>query len=87
MPGARTSQGPIEYRLTGSGPVVMVLKGGHSSRSTRLGRSSFHRFQDEIPVSKLSADQPNVKQYTSTPASRNSISNRRSAIGPAWRMS
>ena len=26
--------------------------------------------------------QPNVKQYTSTPASRNSISNRRFEIGP-----
>jgi pimeloyl-ACP methyl ester carboxylesterase len=37
MPEARTPNGPIEYRLTGSGHVVMVLKGGHSSRSTRLG--------------------------------------------------
>ena len=37
MPEVRTSRGSIEYRLEGSGPVVMVLKGGHSSRSTRLG--------------------------------------------------
>ena len=34
-----------------------------------------------------SPSQPNVKQYASTPASRNSISNRRSAIGPGWRIS
>jgi pimeloyl-ACP methyl ester carboxylesterase len=34
---ARTAHGPIEYRLTGSGPVVVVLRGGHSSRSTHLG--------------------------------------------------
>jgi hypothetical protein len=32
-------------------------------------------------------DQPNVKQYASTPASWNSTSKRRSAIGPGWRIS
>src|SRR3989304_5322579 len=37
MPEERPSQGSIEYRLVGTGPVVMVLKGGHSSRLTRLG--------------------------------------------------
>jgi hypothetical protein len=31
--------------------------------------------------------QPKVKQYTSTPASRNSISNKRSWIRPGWRIS
>ena len=31
--------------------------------------------------------QPNVKQYASTPASRNSISTVRSAIAPGWRIS
>jgi pimeloyl-ACP methyl ester carboxylesterase len=33
---ANTSYGPIEYRLEGSGPVVMVLNGGHCGRDTRL---------------------------------------------------
>jgi pimeloyl-ACP methyl ester carboxylesterase len=33
----RVGHGPIEYRLAGSGPVVLVLKGGHSSRETQLG--------------------------------------------------
>jgi pimeloyl-ACP methyl ester carboxylesterase len=27
----------MEYRLSGQGPVVVVLKGGHCSRATRLG--------------------------------------------------
>jgi pimeloyl-ACP methyl ester carboxylesterase len=33
---ANTPKGPIEYRLEGSGPVVLVLNGGHCSRDTRL---------------------------------------------------
>lgn len=33
---ARTSKGPFEYRLEGSGPTIMVLNGGHCSRDTRL---------------------------------------------------
>lgn len=32
----QTSRGPVEYRLEGRGPVVMVLNGGHCSRDTRL---------------------------------------------------
>jgi pimeloyl-ACP methyl ester carboxylesterase len=32
----QTSKGPIEYRLEGSGPTVLVLNGGHCSRDTRL---------------------------------------------------
>jgi len=31
-----TINGPIEYRLAGNGPVVLVLYGGHCSRDTRL---------------------------------------------------
>src|SRR6266498_3743741 len=43
---ARTGRGPIEYRRTGRGPAVLVLKGGHSSRDTRLGheRLAVHGF-------------------------------------------
>lgn len=33
---AQTVRGPIEYRLEGSGPTIMVLNGGHCSRATRL---------------------------------------------------
>src|SRR5215216_3450430 len=33
---AHTPNGPIEYRLEGAGPIVMVLNGGHCSRDTRL---------------------------------------------------
>lgn len=33
---AQTKYGPIEYRLEGQGPTVMVLQGGHCSRETRL---------------------------------------------------
>lgn len=33
---AQTAYGPIEYRREGSGPVVLVLNGGHCSRHTRL---------------------------------------------------
>jgi pimeloyl-ACP methyl ester carboxylesterase len=40
MPQSRiapTSRGRIEYRISGTGPVVLILKGGHSSPTTRLG--------------------------------------------------
>jgi len=42
----QASQGSIEYRPIGTGQVVMVLVGGHSSRSTRLGheRLAAHNF-------------------------------------------
>lgn len=33
---AKTAKGPIEYRLEGNGPVILVLNGGHCSRETRL---------------------------------------------------
>ncbi|MCA1554753.1 MAG: alpha/beta hydrolase, partial [Chloroflexi bacterium] len=33
---ARTPKGPIEYRMEGSGPALVVLNGGHCSRNTRL---------------------------------------------------
>ena len=38
-------------------------------------------------LSRKGGLQPKVKQYASTPASRNSISKVRSPIGPGWRMS
>ncbi len=33
---AQTLAGPIEYRVEGRGPTVMVLQGGHCSRESRL---------------------------------------------------
>ncbi len=38
-----TRKGPIEYRLEGSGPIVMVLNGGHCSRDTRLSHERLVR--------------------------------------------
>jgi pimeloyl-ACP methyl ester carboxylesterase len=59
---ALTQRGPIEYHRAGSGPPVLVLKGGHSTRDTRLGheRLAEHGFTvievsrpgyDDTPVS------------------------------------
>jgi pimeloyl-ACP methyl ester carboxylesterase len=41
---AHTAKGPIEYRLEGSGPTVMVLNGGHCSRETRLTHERLQGF-------------------------------------------
>ena len=38
---AKTKKGPMEYRLEGSGPTVMVLNGGHCSRESRLSHEQF----------------------------------------------
>jgi pimeloyl-ACP methyl ester carboxylesterase len=62
MPVADTSQGPIEYRLTGCGPVVMVLKGGHSSRSTRLGH-------ERLAEHNFTVIEPSRPGYDGTPRS------------------
>ena len=62
MPIARTSRGPIEYHLSGAGPVVMVLKGGHSSRDTKLGHE---RLVDE----GFAVLEPSHPGYDSTPQS------------------
>ena len=35
---AKTAKGPMEYRLEGRGPAVVVLNGGHCSRATRLSQ-------------------------------------------------
>jgi pimeloyl-ACP methyl ester carboxylesterase len=59
---AQTRHGPIEYWLTGSGPVVMVLRGGHSSRDTHLG----HELLAEHGFTVLEPSRPG---YDRTPAS------------------
>lgn len=48
---AKTPKGPIEYRIEGSGPVVVVLNGGHCSRESRLSheRLAAHGFSVLTP--------------------------------------
>jgi pimeloyl-ACP methyl ester carboxylesterase len=58
---AQTAKGPIEYRLEGSGPTVMVLNGGHCSRETRLS----HEKLTEHGFSVLTPSRPG---YDSTPS-------------------
>jgi pimeloyl-ACP methyl ester carboxylesterase len=38
---ARTLKGPIEYRVVGQGPVVLVLNGGHTNCNSPLGHERF----------------------------------------------
>ena len=57
---AKTAKGPIEYRLEGSGPTVMVLNGGHCSRESRLS----HERLTEHGFSVLTPSRPG---YDSTP--------------------
>lgn len=58
---AQTVRGPIECRLTGAGPVVMILKGGHSSRATSLG----HELLADYGFTVLEPSRPG---YDGTPA-------------------
>jgi pimeloyl-ACP methyl ester carboxylesterase len=59
---ANTPYGPIECRLEGSGPVVMVLNGGHCSRDTRLS----HERLAQVGFTVLTPSRPG---YDATPAS------------------
>ncbi|HXQ39520.1 MAG TPA: alpha/beta hydrolase [Anaerolineales bacterium] len=58
---ATTAKGHIEYRLEGSGPVILVLNGGHCSRETRLS----HEKLTEHGFSVLTPSRPG---YDSTPS-------------------
>jgi pimeloyl-ACP methyl ester carboxylesterase len=57
----QTTKGPIEYRLEGSGPTVLVLNGGHCGRDTRLS----HEKLAEHGFSVLTPSRPG---YDETPA-------------------
>jgi pimeloyl-ACP methyl ester carboxylesterase len=59
---AMTPHGPIEYRLTGTGPVVLILKGGHSSRETQLGH-------ERLAERGFTVLEPSRPGYDRTPAS------------------
>lgn len=58
---ANTAKGPIEYRLEGRGPTVLVLNGGHCSRNTRLS----HERLAEHGCSVLTPSRPG---YDDTPS-------------------
>jgi pimeloyl-ACP methyl ester carboxylesterase len=58
---AKTTSGPIEYRLEGDGPTIMVLNGGHCSRDTRLS----HERLAQHDFSVLTPSRPG---YDSTPS-------------------
>src|SRR3989442_949379 len=59
---APTRAGPMEYRLTGRGPVVLVLKGGHRSRDTRLGH-------ERLTAYGFAVLEPSRPGYDGSPAS------------------
>jgi pimeloyl-ACP methyl ester carboxylesterase len=59
---AHTSRGPIEYRRTGRGPAVLVLKGGHCSRDTRLGH-------ERLADHGFTVIEPSRPGYDATPVS------------------
>ena len=58
---AQTPKGPIEYRIEGNGPVVVVLNGGHCSRLSRLS----HERLAEYGFSVLTPSRPG---YDDTPS-------------------
>lgn len=58
---AKTAKGPIEYRLEGSGPTIVVLNGGHCSRASRLS----HEQLTEHGFSVLTPSRPG---YDDTPS-------------------
>lgn len=37
----QTRQGPVEYRIVGQGPVILVLNGGHTNCDSPLGHEQF----------------------------------------------
>ena len=59
---AQTIKGPIEYRLEGEGPTIMVLNGGHCSRDTRLSH-------ERLIAHGFSVLTPSRPGYDSTPSS------------------
>jgi pimeloyl-ACP methyl ester carboxylesterase len=59
---AQTIHGPIEYRREGTGPVVLVLNGGHCSRNTRLSH-------ERLASEGFTVITPSRPGYDTTPAS------------------
>ncbi|MBE9063170.1 alpha/beta fold hydrolase [cf. Phormidesmis sp. LEGE 11477] len=59
---AETAKGPIEYRLEGIGPTVVVLNGGHCSRESRFSH-------EKLAACGFSVLTPSRPGYDSTPSS------------------
>ena len=58
---AQTVKGPIEYRLEGTGPVLLVLNGGHCSRDMRLSH-------EKLVSAGFAVLTPSRPGYDTTPA-------------------
>lgn len=58
---AQTPKGPIEYRLEGRGPVILVLNGGHCSRNSRLSH-------ERLALAGFSVLTPSRPGYDQTPS-------------------
>lgn len=58
---AQTPSGPMEYEVDGSGSAVLVLKGGHCTRATRLGH-------ERLASAGFTVVTPSRPGYDSTPA-------------------
>jgi len=58
---AKTKKGPMEYRLEGSGPTVMVLNGGHCSRESLLSHEQLANYGFSVLT-------PSRPGYDSTPS-------------------
>ena len=59
---AEIAKGPIEYRLEGTGPTVVVLNGGHCSRESRFSH-------EKLSACGFSVLTPSRPGYDSTPSS------------------
>src|SRR6266536_3332134 len=82
-PAGRRGGDPIR------GPGYLALAGGFAPRAgppSGASRTPVLRFCRPLADASFGAaqGQPKVKQYASTPASRNSTSKRRSAKAPGW---
>jgi len=64
---AQTEKGPIEYRVVGQGPAVLVLNGGHTHCTSLLGHQRFfveHGYQLIIPSRPGYAKTPSLTGRT-----------------------
>ena len=58
---AKTTKGPIEYRLEGNGPTVLVLNGSHCTQESRLSHEGLTEYGFSVLI-------PSRPGYDSTPS-------------------
>src|SRR5215216_3771652 len=68
----------------GRGHAGLLVYGGEQRQSVEVSQELWGT---AFPFPAVAVDQPKVKQKSSTPRSRTSISKTRSVIGAGWRMS